>query len=153
MWESSENWKRTWRMRLTKAETGQLWITQVVGSNQWSQSTSDEENPSPVFFFFFHNSPWVILFKMHCQRASLVVQGLRICLAMQGTPVPSLVWDDPTCHRATKPMQHNYWACALEPRSRNYWAHALQLLKSTCLEPVLHMRSQCNEKPTHCNEE
>ena len=104
--------------------------------------------------FFFHNSPWVILFKTHCWRASLVVQWLRICLALQGIPVPSLVWDDPTCHRATKPMHHNYWACALEPRSRNYWAHALQLLKPTYLEPVLHnKRSQCNEKPAHCNEE
>ena len=25
--------------------------------------------------------------------------------------------------RATKPVHHNYWACALEPRSCNYRAH------------------------------
>ena len=30
-------------------------------------------------------------------RASLLVQWLRICLAMQGTQVQSLVWEDPTC--------------------------------------------------------
>ena len=24
-------------------------------------------------------------------------------------------WEDPRCHRATKPIRHNYWACALEP--------------------------------------
>ena len=34
---------------------------------------------------------------------SLVVQWLRIHLPMQGTWVPSLVWEDPTCGRATKP--------------------------------------------------
>ena len=41
---------------------------------------------------------------------------------MQGTQVQALVWEDPTCHRATKPMRHNYWACALEPMSHNYSA-------------------------------
>ena len=45
---------------------------------------------------------------------SLVAQWLRIRLPMQGTWVRSLVWEDPTCHGATKPMHHNYWACALE---------------------------------------
>ena len=24
------------------------------------------------------------------------------------------VWEDPTCCGATKPMNHNYWACALQ---------------------------------------
>ena len=55
---------------------------------------------------------------------SLVAQWLRICLPMQGTWVRALVWEDPTWHRATKPLCHNYWACALEPTSHNYWAHA-----------------------------
>ena len=40
--------------------------------------------------------------------ASLVVQWLRICLPMQGTQVRSLVWEDPTCRGATKPVRHNY---------------------------------------------
>ena len=39
---------------------------------------------------------------------SLVAQWLRIHLPMQGTRVQSLVWEDSTCHRATKPMRHNY---------------------------------------------
>ena len=42
---------------------------------------------------------------------------------MQGTRVQSLVWEDTTCRGATKPVRHNYWACALEPASHNYWAH------------------------------
>ena len=41
----------------------------------------------------------------------------------------SLVWEDPTCHGATKPVNYNYWAYALEPRNHNYWAHVPQLLK------------------------
>ena len=39
---------------------------------------------------------------------SLVVQWLRIHLPMQGTRVRTLVWEDPTCRKATKPMCHNY---------------------------------------------
>ncbi|KAJ8785966.1 hypothetical protein J1605_006926 [Eschrichtius robustus] len=39
---------------------------------------------------------------------SLVAQWLRIRLPMQGTRVRSLVREDPTCRRATKPLCHNY---------------------------------------------
>ena len=41
-------------------------------------------------------------------RASLLIQWLRICLAMQGTPVQSLVWEDSTCRGATQPVYPNY---------------------------------------------
>ena len=86
--------------------------------------------------------------------ASLVAQWLRICLPMQGTRVRALVQEDPTCCGATKPMCHNFWACALEPTSHNYWAHVPQLLKATRLEPVLcNKRSHRDEKPVHCNKE
>ena len=37
--------------------------------------------------------------------------------------------EDSTCCGATKPMLHNYRACALKPESCNYWAHGLQLFK------------------------
>ena len=42
------------------------------------------------------------------ERASLVVQWLRICLPMQATWVRALAWEDPTCRGATKPVRHNY---------------------------------------------
>ena len=59
-------------------------------------------------------------------RTSLVVQWLRIQLAMQGRWVWSLVWED-FC-RATKPIYHNYWACALQQEEPSPWgAWALQL--------------------------
>ena len=44
--------------------------------------------------------------------ASLVAQWLRICLPMQETRVRALVWEDPTCRRATGPVSHDCWACA-----------------------------------------
>ena len=47
---------------------------------------------------------------------------------MQGTQVRALVREDPTCRGATKPVSHDYWACALEPTSHNYWAREPQLL-------------------------
>ena len=89
-----------------------------------------------------------------CIGTSLVAQWLRIHLPMQGTRVQALVREDPTCRGATKPVRHNYWACALEPASHNYLARMPQLLKSARLEPVLrNKRSHCNEKPAHHNEE
>ena len=88
------------------------------------------------------------------RRTSLVAQWLGICLPMQGTQVRPLVWEDPTCCGATKPVRHSYWLCALEPKSHNYWAHVPQLLKPMHLEPVLHNKgSHRNEKPMHHNEE
>ena len=50
--------------------------------------------------------------------SSLVLQGIRINLPMQGTRVWSLVWEDPTCLGATRPLSHNYlslWSRAREP--------------------------------------
>ena len=52
--------------------------------------------------------------------ASLVAQWLRIRLPVQETQVRALVWEDPTCHGAARPVRHNYCACALEPASHNY---------------------------------
>ena len=42
------------------------------------------------------------------KKASLVAQWLRVCLPMQGTRVRALVWEDPTCRGATRPVSHNY---------------------------------------------
>ena len=85
---------------------------------------------------------------------SLVAHWLRIRLPMQGTQVRSLVRENPTCCGATKPVRHNYWACALEPAIHSCWARVPQLLRPTCLEPMLrNKRSHHNKKPMHHNEE
>ena len=52
-------------------------------------------------------------------KTSLVVQWWRIHLPMQGTWVWPLVWEDPTCHGATKPMCCDYLAHGLEPVLHN----------------------------------
>ena len=46
------------------------------------------------------------------ERVSLVVPVLRICLPVRGIRVGSLVWEDPTRHRAPKPVSHSCWSCA-----------------------------------------
>ena len=51
---------------------------------------------------------WVERSKKKALWASLVAQWLRICLPVQGTRVQALVWEDPTCHGATRPVSHNY---------------------------------------------
>ena len=116
-----------------------VWISRKISSKRWHLS-------------------WVIknskTDSKKCSWASLVAQWLRIRLLMKGTWVWALVREDPTCRGATKPVHHNYWACALEPASHNYWAHVPQLRKPALLEPVLcNQRSHRNEKPTLRNEE
>ena len=64
---------------------------------------------------------------------------------MLETQVWSLVQEDSTCPRATKPVHHNYWAFPLEPGSHSYW-------KSWALEPLPQIkRSHHTEKPVQCN--
>ena len=57
----------------------------------------------------------VLSFQAHMEHSqklivgtSLVAQWLRIHLPMQRTWVQALVREDTTCHRATKPVHHNY---------------------------------------------
>ena len=59
---------------------------------------------------------------------SLLIQGLRICLPMQGIWARCLVWDNSARYGATKPMHLNYGA----------------------REPKLKRRHRI-EKPLHCN--
>ena len=75
------------------------------------------------------------------RRASLVAQWLRICLPMQGTWVPSLAWEDPTCLGATKAVGHNYEACALEPVSHDYGAPAHRASRCSPTSKVRAVRS------------
>ena len=44
--------------------------------------------------------------------------------------------------RPTKPVYHNYEACALEPRSCNRWAHLLRLLKPAVLWSLCSARRE-----------
>ena len=44
---------------------------------------------------------------------------MRVCLPMQGTRVRALVWEDPTCPGATRPVSHTAEPVRLELVLRN----------------------------------
>ena len=136
--------------------------------HRWILTKKQTKNPSlssllSVYKFIQNNESttrclvghiiWSLL-KIWLVGASLVAQWLRIHLPMQGTWIWSLVQEDPTCHGATKPVHHNYWAWALEPSSHNYWAHAPQLPKPErsrasvpqLLSPHAAAKTQCSQK-------
>ena len=87
-----------------------------------------------------------LLIKKNYWGASLVAQWWGICLPIQETQVRSLVWEDPTCCRAAKPVHHNSgaWepqllksmrsiACApKQGRSLQWAAGALHLETGPC---------------------
>ena len=50
---------------------------------------------------------------------------------------------DRMVHKATKPVQHKYWPCALEAGYGHYWSPG-------ALEPALHKERHCSEKPASC---
>ena len=96
------------------------------------------------FFWTWHH------FKIEPQ-AFLVVQRLSIYLAAQGVPDWYLIPEDAPRRGAAKPVCHSYWVSTLEPESCKYWAHVPAELKPMYLEPMLHMRNHCSEKPAHPN--
>ena len=67
--------------------------------------------------------------------------------AMPGTQVRFLVQEDSTCHEATKPMSHNYWACAPQQEKPLQWeARALQ--QSSPCSPQLEKAHAKQQRPS-----
>ena len=100
---------------------------------KWSKSHRERQIPYDTTYM------WNLKYDT---GTSLVGQWLGVHLPGQGTRVWALVQEDHTCHRATGPVHHNYWA------------HVLQLLKPARLEPVLcNGRGHHNEKHVHLGEE
>ena len=56
-------------------------------------------------------------------KKPMLAQWYKIRLSMQETRVQFLIWEDFTCHGATKPVCHSHSACALEPRGCNDRGH------------------------------
>ena len=82
----------------------------------WKQPkcpSTDEWIKKWYIYIYIYTMEYLSTIKKNKQKgASLVAQWLRIYLPMQGTRVRALVWEDPTCRGATRPVSHNYWACA-----------------------------------------
>ncbi|KAJ8780909.1 hypothetical protein J1605_000952 [Eschrichtius robustus] len=74
---------------------------QLLSLRVWSLCSATREATTLVLLF-------VSSFKSSPEGTSLVAQWLRIHLPMQGIQVRPLVWEDPTCSGATKPVRHNY---------------------------------------------
>ena len=145
---------RVWNLKFTLGTSQFRYFEQYLKPLHIYIKFSFYPNLHTLFFFLFlerGRESWSLSLIL---SPGSIMQWLRIRLPVQATRVRSLVREDPTCRGATKPVRHNYWACTLEPASHNYWARVLQLLKPTCLEPVLrNKRSHCNENPVHRNEE
>ena len=129
--------REAWRAAVRGVAKSQTGLSDWTELEAMEQGLTDEN----------HYSHKVIVVTQHQSngireiRASLMVQGLGIRLAMRGTSVRSLVLEDPTCLRASKSTP-NDWAHAPQPS-------VLQLLKPRRLEAALHRRRHCSEKPTH----
>ena len=124
---------------LTSGMFSESWFLKLHSKWQGAKPSETATRKLLIGTFLKHNVPGKISLNIRLKhRTFLVAQWLRIHLQMQGTQVR----EDPTCHRATKPASHNYWA------------HVPQLLKPEHLEPVArNKRSHQNEKPAHRNEE
>ena len=99
--------------------------------------------------YFPTSLSYIILNQLKGFWASLLVQWLKICLAIQETLVRSLVWEDATCLGATKPTCHNNGAGALEPGSRSYWAHGCSYWSPhiKTREAIMTKEATAKEKP------
>ena len=129
------------------------WQTVHLASGEWAHIMTQALQQTENFPHVLKGSR-SCFYKSQSLQAFLVAQWFRILLPMQGTRVRALVQEDPMCRGVTKPVHHNYWACALEPTSHSYWARVPQLLRPAPLEPVLcNKRSHRNETPMHHNEE
>ena len=79
---------------------------------------------------------------------SLVVQCLRIHLPIWETWVQSLVQENSTCHRATKPMCHNYWAHALQQEKLSGMRNPQSATKSSLYSPQLEKAYMQHGRPS-----
>ena len=86
----------------------------------------------------------------HCRQIlyHLSHQWFRIRVAMQGTPVRSLVQGNRTCLKATNPVCHDYWAHALEPVICNKRSHHFRVAPFHLTRESLwaSTKTQCSQK-------
>ena len=76
----------------------------LVSDSLWLHEWQHAQPPCPWFTSFINNKYW----------KPLVTSWYRTHLPGWGTRIWSLLQEDSTCHGATKPLQHNYWAHVLQ---------------------------------------
>ena len=110
--------------------------SEKYSSYQHSEGKEQQPGPRSLPLTSYSPAPWPQAnhwIREDLDQTALVVQWLGICMPMQGTWVWFLVWEDPTCLTAAKPVHHNYWSCAT-------W--------SSC---SVARQAACNDKPVHHN--
>ena len=85
-----------------------IWSLKFTGRQKLTFTLSNVNHKSFVVDYTQNSKNLFTRLNLKNFRASLVAQWLRICLPMQGTRVRALVWEDPTCHGATRPVSHSY---------------------------------------------
>ena len=110
--EELSHLKRLWcweRLRAGGEGNDRGWDGWMASPTQWTWVWVDSES------WWWTGRPGVLWF-MGSQRVvhdwvtnwtelnSMMVRWLRVCLPVQGIQIRSLVWEDPTCHEATRPM-------------------------------------------------
>ena len=95
----------------------------------------------PTTIYSSSNLKNLLVYLNSC-RASLVVQSLKICLAVQGIPIIFLVWENPTCHWAI-----NLFATTTEPALWSIYAATTEPRSAPTEAPLLETHAQHQEKP------
>ena len=153
-WSHREEWEGfDWTLLALKIEKGGMIQGILAAFNSWKRQRNEFSSGASRKWVSPANTlilvQWDLFqtsdlqdYKISCCWASLVVHGLRICPAMQGTPVPSLLPEDSLCCRATKPVKHNFWNLqALEPQQEkplHSEACTPQLRKTVCSNEDQH---------------
>ena len=76
-------------------------------------------------------------------RTNLAEQWIGTCLPVQGAQVPTLVWEDSTCCRATESMCRNYWAYVLHTEAHMPEGCTLRLLIQSATTTEVRLPRAC----------
>ena len=92
----SHSWRWLKRLSSSSSSSSSKLKNKLIGASWWR---SGKESTCQWKRCRFH--PWFGFF---------VCLFLFFCLFF----FSSLIWEDPTCHRTTKPVGHKYWACTVQ---------------------------------------
>ena len=90
---------------------GIVLVTGDTLGSEISEERWEKGEVADVYFFSCYKT-LIILFQLKAwQGLPWWRSGWESACQCKETRVRALVWEDPTCRGATRPMSHNYWAC------------------------------------------
>ena len=148
-----------WVTDLISSEGGSLdcWFRFLFSSNMWIQCYNFPLSTAFIAFhkfdnlcFHFHLIQNILKFLLRfilwpmcyfevcCVEFPWWYSDYESTCWWRGHGVQSLVWEDPICHRATKPRHHNYWARALQQQKPLQWEARAPQLEEICMQQWRH---------------